>query len=204
MRIQFCPLAMALLSVCMMAGCTSTPEPPISPLPMPDTLLEVQHVASYAIADWSTTFHIPASTHTHQIELVKEVREVGTGRVLLNSRIVTGILSKSAEPEPAEEVAASWVYDADVLERLGVDEAEEWIKPVMVCVRAEGETEPCLCRLTEDGELEECNELLGRCTGIEPNPQQGTDGFCFTGLLSELSGLNRYWFPLMMFEVRTD
>lgn len=156
---------------------------------------------SYAQVDWSMTFYIPASTHFHRVDLVKEVREMGTGRVLLFSRIVTGILSKDYEPEPLQEVAASWEYNADILEHLNVTDAEEWVKPLLVCVREDGDTEPCLCRLVEGGPLEDCTELVGRCTGTLPYLEQDEGGFCFTNYLSSLVGLYEYWCPLVIFGV---
>lgn len=204
----------------LLLGCTATPGTPVSPVATPTPEVKVPviderpdegerfrpmfHAVSHAMADWTSYWVIPATTHLHRLDLVKQLRRVDNGQVLRQERIVTGILGKDYEPEPGREFAAAWEYDLDLEAEFGVTEAEEWVKPVLVCVREPGDEEPCLCRLVDGGPLEDCTELTGRCEGWAEYPEQAADGFCFTNFYSELPQLFKTWLPLVIVEEATE
>lgn len=205
-----------------------SPTPPDSPLPSPTSLLPPETLepeikvpveerpdenerfrtlfrsASHARANWGAFWAIASTTHFHKLRFIRQLRRVDTGAVLLEVSVETNVLSVGEEPEPHNQFVAAWEYDLDLQAEYGVSEAEEWVKPVWVCVREPGEEEPCLCQINEGDELTDCTEMVGRCEGWAKHPEQAEDGFCFTNLYSDLPQLFPVYLPVIIVEIVTD
>ncbi len=179
------------------------PLPAVTPEPKeqwPDeSVRPLFQAASHAMVNLAVLLPIEATTHFHQLKLIRQLRRVDNGQVLFEAIAVTGIVGTDYIPEPGTKFAAGWAYDVDLEAEFGVKEAAEYIKPVWECVREPGDTEPCLCQMNQGDELTDCTEIVGQCESKDGRPQDA-DGFCYTDRYTEMPELYRQWLPVVFVE----